>query len=254
MSTSFVAPDSIVRKIWGQTDIVLFIFAGAAAEFALNKAVDWLFFTGRLPEDPLGRLCSTVGYARAIIFTEESQAHAALRQVNHIHAAVESSRHARIPPEAYRDVLYLLIHYSIVAFELLERKLSAAEREEIVNVFRKVGRQMQLEELPEEYTTWRQDRQIHLENNLIYSNHTQQLFRRYRSQLGSWRYRLMLQVQQQVCPPEVRRLLSLENRYWLGPLLRSYKLIRDIEFLQRRVHYLLPAPYPQQLLSLHRPS
>ncbi|MEJ7663471.1 MAG: hypothetical protein WKG07_29945 [Hymenobacter sp.] len=39
---------------------VLFIFAGAAAEFALNKAVDWLYFTGRLPADPLGRLFSTV--------------------------------------------------------------------------------------------------------------------------------------------------------------------------------------------------
>jgi hypothetical protein len=31
-----------VRKIWGSADTTLFIFAGSAAEFALNKAVDWL--------------------------------------------------------------------------------------------------------------------------------------------------------------------------------------------------------------------
>ena len=51
---SFVAPTSIVRRIWGTADTVLFIFAGAAAEFALNKAVDWLYFTGRLPARPTG--------------------------------------------------------------------------------------------------------------------------------------------------------------------------------------------------------
>lgn len=42
----FVAKNSIVRKIWGKSDTVLFIFAGASAEFALNKAVDWLYYTG----------------------------------------------------------------------------------------------------------------------------------------------------------------------------------------------------------------
>jgi hypothetical protein len=45
----FVEKNSVVRKIWGKSDTVLFIFAGAAAEFALNKAVDWRLFTGRLP-------------------------------------------------------------------------------------------------------------------------------------------------------------------------------------------------------------
>ena len=67
MKTYFVQQDSIVRKIWGNADTVMFIFAGAAAEFALNKAVDWLYFTGKLPKDPLGRLFSTVNYAKVIV-------------------------------------------------------------------------------------------------------------------------------------------------------------------------------------------
>ena len=60
----FVPESSIVRTIWGKSDTILFIFAGSAAEFALNKAVDWLYYTGKLPADPLGRLFSTVAYAR----------------------------------------------------------------------------------------------------------------------------------------------------------------------------------------------
>jgi hypothetical protein len=55
---------SIVGLIWGEPDRVLLIFAGAAAEFALNRAVDWLFVTGRLPAHPIGRLFSTVRYAQ----------------------------------------------------------------------------------------------------------------------------------------------------------------------------------------------
>src|SRR5215208_6436324 len=101
----FVKPDSIVRKIWGKSDTVLFIFAGAAAEFALNKAVDWLYFTGRLPTDPLGRLFSTVSYARKIVFSSIDEAHKAIDTLQYIHSTVEKNRGASIPDWAYRDVL-----------------------------------------------------------------------------------------------------------------------------------------------------
>jgi hypothetical protein len=119
----FVQPSSIVRTIWGCTDVTLFIFAGAAAEFALNKEVDWLFFTGRLPADPIGRLFSTVSYAQRIIFQEEHKAVHAIGNINAIHEGVEANRGRQIAPEAYHDVLYMLIYYSIAAFELLERRL-----------------------------------------------------------------------------------------------------------------------------------
>ena len=81
----FVQPGSIVRRLWGSADTVLFIFAGAAAEFALNKAVDWLYFTGRLPADPLGRLFSTVEYARRIVFAERAGAERAIDSMAAIH-------------------------------------------------------------------------------------------------------------------------------------------------------------------------
>src|ERR1044071_6736575 len=105
----FAEENSIVRKIWGKSDTVLFIFAGASAEFALNKAVDWLYFTGRLPADPLGRLFSTVSYSRSIIFSKKRAALRAIDSMAAIHAGVENKRSVRIPDWAYRDVLFMLI-------------------------------------------------------------------------------------------------------------------------------------------------
>ncbi len=131
----FVEKTSVVREIWGKGDTVLFIFAGASAEFALNKAVDWLYYTGKLPADPLKRLFSTIGYARQIIFSEKQEALQAIDKIASIHLAVEKSRGGTIPDWAYRDVLFMLIYYSITSFELMERKLTVQEKEDVYNVF-----------------------------------------------------------------------------------------------------------------------
>lgn len=147
----FVNKDSIVRKIWGQSDTILFIFAGAAAEFALNKAVDWLFYTNRLPNDPLGRLFSTVTYARQIVFSEKEDAIRSIEKISSIHGGVEKSRGSSIPQWAYQDVLYMLIDYSIRSYELMQRKLSLEEKEEVFEVFHRVGSYMNIKELPPTY-------------------------------------------------------------------------------------------------------
>src|SRR5687767_1976241 len=172
----FVGKHSIVRQIWGKSDTILFIFAGAAAEFALNKAVDWLYFTGRLPIDPIGRLFSTVAYARAIVFSEEKSALRAIDAMASIHASVEAKRGAQIPDWAYRDVLFMLIDYSIRSFEVLERKLSSVEKNEVFEVFNRIGIRMGLKGLPESFEKWQTMRQAHLDENMQHSNYTDDLF------------------------------------------------------------------------------
>src|SRR5688572_20951337 len=131
----FVEKKSVVRKIWGKGDTVLFTFAGASAEFALNKAVDWLYYTGKLPADPLKRLFSTITYARQIVFSEKREALRAIDKITAIHSAVEASRGSTIPEWAYRDVLFMLIYYSIASFELMERKLTVQEKTDLYHVF-----------------------------------------------------------------------------------------------------------------------
>lgn len=180
----FVEKNSVVRKIWGKSDTVLFIFAGASAEFALNKAVDWLYYTGRLPADPLARLFSTVSYARRIVYSPSDDANKAIDTMRHIHTAVENSRGASIPDWAYRDVLFMLIHYSISSFELLERKLSEVEKEEVYHVFFRVGQRMGLKELPLTYVEWLPARAMHLKADLHMGEYTVDLFKQYKKTLG----------------------------------------------------------------------
>ncbi|QKG56394.1 DUF2236 domain-containing protein [Hymenobacter sp. BRD128] len=247
---TFVAPGSIVRRIWGTSDTVLFIFAGAAAEFALNKAVDWLYFTGRLPADPLGRLFSTVDYARRIVFADRAGAERAIDSIAAIHGAVEASRGQRIPDWAYRDVLYLLIAYSIRAFELLERPLTLAECAEITDVFCRVGRRMGIPELPSSYAAWQADRARHLATDLALSDCTTDLYRQYKKHLGSPRYALLRGVQGLVCPPTVRRQLGLGSGAWLRPALGFYVATKQLALSQWLKNTMLPKEYAARIRAL----
>lgn len=237
----FVERHSIVREIWGDPDLVLLVFAGAAAEFALNRAVDWLFFTGKIPRDPLGRLFSTVRYAQEIVFADEAAARRTLGAINSIHGAVERARAETIPDWAFRDVLYMLIDYSERAYRLLHQPLSAPQQQELYAVFRRVGEGLNITALPATYAGWRDDRRRHLERDLAYSPHTSLLFRQYRRHLGVWRYYLLIEVQALLVPAEVRRLLHLRPHQLFSGLVHSYRIVDRFQ-LQSIVHSLLIPP------------
>ncbi|HEX8354134.1 MAG TPA: oxygenase MpaB family protein [Pyrinomonadaceae bacterium] len=237
----FVARGSVVRKIWGDAELVLLVFAGSAAEFALNRAVDWLFFTGKIPNDPVGRLFTTVRYAQEIVFADAETAARTIARINAAHAAVESARGATIPEWAFRDVLYMLVDYSERAHRLLYGPLTAAEREELYAVFRRVGEGMGIAELPRDYRGWQADRQGHLERDLAFSKHTALLYKQYRRHLGGWRYRILLQVQALLAPERVRRLLRLKAAPLFSTLAGGYGYV-DALGLRPLVRRLLIQP------------
>jgi hypothetical protein len=251
--SNFVNEDSVLRKIWGRADTTLFIFAGAAAEFALNKAVDWLYFTGRLPADPLGRLFSTVTYARQIIFADEATALASIDKITAIHKGVEANRGAKIPDWAYLDVLFMLIDYSIRSSELLGHHLTDAERADIFEVFYRVGTRMQLSGLPQNYAQWQQMRHSHLQDDLVYSHFTADLYRQYKKHLGWLRYNLLIQVQVLLVPARVSKLLGLYQSFWIKPVLGVYKFFRRLKVEGGLRNTLLPAAYKAQIMGLDMP-
>jgi hypothetical protein len=246
----FVKRNSIVRKIWGKSDTILFIFAGAAAEFALNKAVDWLYYTGKLPSDPLGRLFSTVGYAKRIVFSTTEEANKAIDTITKIHSAVEGSRGAAIPDWAYRDVLYMLVHYSIAAYELLERKLSYEEKKEVYDVFYRVGARMGLKELPRTYREWLPDREAHLMQDLRQSRYTADLFKQYRKHLGPLRYKVLTEGQKLVVSRRVKELLHFSDHSLLKPVVWLYKISRLMKLDRVLKNMLLPPEYKDQVNGL----
>jgi uncharacterized protein (DUF2236 family) len=249
-TTYFVRKGSIVRAIWGRRDTILFIFAGAAAEFALNKAVDWLYFTGRLPADPLKRLFSTVTYSKRIVFSEDSKALETIDQIYTIHKGVEEARKESIPSWAYLDVLYMLIYYSIVSFELLERKLTNDEKDEIYDVFLRLGRRMKLEGLPTTYTEWLASRQEHLNQNLTCSEFTIDLFKQYRKHLGALRYWLLVESQKLILPRRALSLLKFSTVSFFVPFVPLYKFSRKMKLDWFIMSLILPTEYRQQVREL----
>ena len=249
----FVEKNSIVRTIWGKSDTILFIFAGAAAEFALNKAVDWLYFTGRLPSDPLGRLFSTVQYARKIVFAPSEEANKAIDTMRLIHRGVEKNRGTSIPDWAYRDVLFMLIYYSIASYELLENGMNNTEKEAVYDVFYRVGTGMGLKDLPENYTEWLPVRQSHLMADMQKSEYTNDLFRQYKKHLGIFRYKVLIEGQKLVVPDQVKKLLEFHALSWLRPVVPLYKLCRKLKLDGIIKYFLLPKAYKAQIkeLDLH---
>lgn len=247
----FVEEGHIVQKIWGKADVILLIFAGAAAEFALNKSVDWLYFTGKLPADPLGRLFSTVGYARQIIFSPKEKAHAAIDKMRKIHTGVETARGTAIPDWAYRDVLYMLIHYSIASFEVLDRKLTDPEKDDVVEVFYRMASRMGLQNIPSSYASWHSQYSAQQASNLQYSKYTADLFKQYKKHLGSFRYYILLESQKLVANKIVLDLLGFRREATIKPLVNVYKIFRrlDAEWFIQSI--LLPAQYKTQIRQMN---
>jgi len=246
----FVEKNSIVRKIWGKSDTILFIFVGAAAEFALNKAVDWLYFTGKLPSNPLARLFSTVNYARRIVFAPMNEANEAIDTIREIHIAVEQHRGDSIPDWAYRDVLFMLIYYSIASYELLENKLTELEKEAVYNVFYRVGIRMGLKELPHTYQSWLPVREAHLMQDLQKSEYTADLFNQYQKHLGSVRFKVLIEAQKLVVPDRVKSLLQFKDFSLLTPVVPLYKISRMMKMDWLLKNILIPSDYRDQVNEL----
>lgn len=246
----FVEKNSVVRSIWGKSDTILFIFAGAAAEFALNKAVDWLYFTGRLPADPLGRLFSTVRYSKMILFAPLDEANKAIDSMRQIHTAVEKNRGYAIPDWAYRDVLFMLIYYSITSYELLEKKLNDDEKEEVYNVFYRLGERMGLKDLPLAYKEWLPVREKHLLADLQKSAYTADLFKQYKKHLGAMRFKVLIESQKLIVPDRVKELLDFNDFSLLTPVVPVYKVSRLMKMDWLLKNIFLPADLKNKINEL----
>jgi uncharacterized protein (DUF2236 family) len=212
--------------------------------------VDWLYFTGRLPADPLARLFSTVSYARKIVFSEKQAALRAIDSMTAIHAAVEAKRGTSIQDWAYRDVLFMLIDYSIRSFELLERKLTSVEKQEVFDVFQRVGSRMGIQGLPLTYEEWTNMRIGHMHRHLQHSHYTDDLFAQYRKHLGLVRYGILLGVQTMVSPARVRQLLGLRGASLLQPFITLFSLSKLLKVDRFLKALLLPAKYTNEIRAL----
>lgn len=231
---------SIVKKIWSDPDCLLLLFAAASREFAYHKKVDWLFFTGKLPADPLGRMFSTLSYSQKILFSSSSSAQKTLKNMQAIHQQVETNRGEKIPDWAYKDVLYLLIDYSLRVGTWAYGSIPLQHKEELYQTFKEVGEGMGITALPSDYLGWSEEREKFLDLHYEESRYTELLFAAYRRQLGAFRYALLLSVQKEFVPQVTPSLVT-------PSFLAIYKPLRKVWPISRLKYLLLPKSYAQQL-------
>ena len=243
----------VAQRIWGSPDAIMLIFAGSAAEFAVNKAVDWLFWTNALPNAPIERFFETVAFAQAIAFGDEERVAAAVEAVNRAHKGVERSRNADIPQWAYRDVLFMLIDYGERAYEIVYGPMTQSERLAHFESSVAIGRAMHIQGLPQSYDEYLLQREAHLRDNTAHTELTDRLYASYRAHLGRLRMQGMLDVQASIVPDEVGRLLGLKRKARVDRFLRMYRRIRSRRLLRALYPVALPSPFGARLRSLERP-
>ncbi|MCZ4223153.1 hypothetical protein [Pedobacter rhodius] len=91
-----------------------------------------------------------------------------------------------------------------------------------------------------------------LQQNLIYSHFSEDLFKQYQKHLGWYRFSLMTGVQGLLVPAEVGKLLRLKKGKRIGFTLWIYKASRKYKISRHLRNLLLPAKYKEQILSLER--
>ena len=244
---------AVTRRIWGSPDAILLFFAGGAAEFAAIKAVDWLFFTGRLPGAPVERFFETVRFAQSVFFADPAGATDAVERINSIHRRVEDARGEEIPQWAYRDMLFILINYGERAHEVVFGPMTEAERASHFGVGLALGRAMHLSDLPSTYAEYRDQRHQQLLEDYARGPLTDELYASYRGALGPLRYRLLRLVQASVLPDELRDVLGLEPHPLIDELLQCYRFVPGGGNKLRPLHgVLLPGRFARQLRKMER--
>src|SRR4051812_23415106 len=197
----------ITRSIWGEAENILLIYAGAAAEFALNPESHWLFYTGKLPSDPLHRFAATLRYQRKLFFLPQEGVRAMARRIKDIHRDVEEKRSREqgeitISDQAYLQVFSMLIEYGILGYEYLHRrKMTHEEKETYFDDMRAIALMMEIQDFPRDYARYltRRTRMVirELQSNVF----TPKLMDAYRKGLPLFCYWVLRQFQARFIHP-----------------------------------------------------
>ena len=133
---------------------------------------------------------------------------------------------------------------------MLDRKLTAAEKEEAYQTFLAIGRRMGIPELPPTYEAWLPVRAAHLQNDLAKSKYTVDLYKQYRKHLGAVRFWILKESQKMVVPQRVWKLLGLGKVSLVAPALLVYKWSRNFKGDRLIKAAILPPAYKQRVDAL----
>ncbi|GEM_PF-1098506 len=222
----------ITRAIWGDPENVVLVYAGAAAEFALHPENHWLFYTGKLPADPLGRLRDTLRYQQKLFFMPKERVPLVAAQIRDLHRQVEQKRSCgdaphRISDRAFLMVFSMLIEYGIRGYEYLNRRrLSREKEEQYFQDIRSIALLMEVKDFPADYAQYQIARAQMVGRELQFNPHTRELLAAFRRALGPLGYWALGQFQARFIDPLLAQRLGLQASPLFGFLYQTYPFIR----------------------------
>lgn len=211
-------PFEVSRRVWSDPTCMLLVFVGSSAEFPLNPAVDWLFYTGRLPSDPLARFLETVAWLRRLIVADEETRNRDAKKLKKLHEVLEQKRGDTIPALSYRDVLCMNMIYSIRSVPLVTGKeLELSEKDAMVRDLSLTGQQMGIQDLP---WTWEQLCQQRRERikKWVRNDYTSKLLDSYRQALGPLNYEVLISGFPMLVEDEILERLGTGKRWLSSPM------------------------------------
>jgi hypothetical protein len=110
---------------------------------------------------------------------------------------------------------------------------------------------MGISSLPTTFEEWRSSHNIRLNQDLIKSDLTIDLYKQYKKHLGKWRYWALLKVQSSIAPQKVLDLLSLKPSSALAVAISGYKFCKKLQLDSLLKALLLPKQYQQQIKQLN---
>jgi hypothetical protein len=125
------------------------------------------------------------------------------------------------------------------------------EKQEIFDVFYRLGERMGLKELPTSYGEWLIARKQHMINDLERSSYTSDLFDQYKKHLGTMRFKILIEAQKLVVPSTVKELLHFSSFSLLTPVVPVYKITRYLKVDWLLKNILLPHAYKSQIEALN---
>ncbi len=238
MSNTDYFGSKLTREIWGSLDNIMLVYVGSAADFALNPEIDWLFYTMRLPEQPQMRFIETFSYNKRVFNMPKDQVAHFLGQIRHIHTRLEQQRTEAAGKEhkmsniAFKEVGDMLIAYGIRGYEYLHRcQLLPEDKEAYYQDMKKFMELMQIQDLPDTFIAWEQERHFDIENRLKVNEYTEKLYKAYKHDMGWFRYHILLSFQSWFIDPRIAKKLKLKKRlyfyfpYIVYPLINSKSLL-----------------------------
>ncbi len=95
-------------------------------------------------------------------------------------------------------------------------------------------------------------REQHLQEDLVYSHFTADLYRQYKKHLGAFRYVILKQAQLLLVPKRVSKLLGLGTVSLMQPVVFAYKLSRKLKLDGLVKSSILPAAYKAEIEDLDK--